>query len=312
MTPEPHFLKEVGLFCDRLFVVTSADQYDFLRSGLGVVEASRSLIRLTGEDRLEWLQGQASNDMAKLSGGQVSFCLCSPTGQIEAVVEAWSLEDNILLSTDKACGAALMNRIDHMVIMEDVEGEDISNTLRLTWLIGNGEPELAGADYVLRAEHFIEVWQSESQEGPTYPPVDEAFGAWRLERGIPVWGVDMGPKTLPPEMGPRFEAKYVSYTKGCYTGQEILQRIHSRGHTNWTWAGLRAEAELAVGANVEHHSRASAGIVTSSAHSPALGWIGSARLRNEVGQENSQVQIDGQDVQVLVMPLITRLDQPSA
>ncbi|MEZ0325203.1 MAG: folate-binding protein YgfZ [Fimbriimonas sp.] len=279
------------------------EQYAFLEHSLGSILSQRALIRLTGEDRLEWLQGQATNDVNRLSEGSVSYCLCSPTGQMEAVVDAWALDDCILLSTDLECAPAVMRRIERMVIMEDVEGEDLTPNLRLTRLVGAGTPDTSGAEYVLQSGHFIDVWGG--TDASNYPDVGEAFEAWRLERGIPLWGVDMGLKTLPPELGPAFEASHVSYTKGCYTGQEILQRIHSRGHTNWTWAGLIADGPLEVGSTVDHESRAGAGTITSSALSPKLGHIAAARLRNEVAVEGTRVRIAGVAAVVRPMPLLT-------
>jgi folate-binding protein YgfZ len=140
---------------------------------------------------------------------------------------------------------------------------------------------------------------------PPYPLISaDTYDVWRLERGIPSWGIDMGLRTLPPEMGPAFESRYVSYTKGCYMGQEVLQRIHSRGHTNWTWAGLLSDVAIPVGATVDHASRARAGTVTSSGYSPALGNIAAVRLRNEAATPGDTVFIGEGQARVVEMPLI--------
>ncbi len=289
--------------------MTLEEQCDFLQHSLASVTADRALIRLTGEDRLEWLQGQATNDVSTLTGDQVSFCLCTPTGQMEAVVDAWALDDSILLSTDLACAEAVMKRIEHMVIMEDVEGEDLTGSLRLTRLLGTGSPSEVEATYILQSGHFIDVWSTFPLD---YPGVDDAFDSWRLERGIPRWGIDMGHRTLPPELGPAFEKRHVSYTKGCYTGQEILQRIHSRGHTNWTWVALVGNDPLNSGATVSHPDRENAGTITSTALSPTWGCIGAARVRNEIALEGAQVVVEGRPATVRTMPLVTPARQPSS
>ena len=92
----------------------------------------------------------------------------------------------------------------------------------------------------------------------------------RILAGIPKWGAAVGPRTLPPELGPAFEASHVSYSKGCYTGQEVLMRIHSRGHTNRTWVGLVSDAPLCVGASVLYEDR-EVGRVSSASTRPTEG-----------------------------------------
>ena len=101
----------------------------------------------------------------------------------------------------------------------------------------------------------------------------------------------MNEKTFPPEMGKAFEERHVSYSKGCYMGQEVLMRIHSRGHTNKTWVGLASEKPLEVGASVGHRLRSDSGIVTSAVFSPDFGYIGAAMVRNEAAFEGEVVQV---------------------
>jgi folate-binding protein YgfZ len=144
-----------------------------------------------------------------------------------------------------------MNRIETMVILEDVQSRDL----------GTLEPG---------------------------PVIDETA---RIEAGIPKRGVDFTEKTLPPELGPAFEARHVSYNKGCYMGQEVLMRMHSRGHTNKTWVGILLDSPVEVDAVVWHESRADAGVVTSAAVSPRLGPIAAAMLRNEAAQEGAEVRV---------------------
>jgi folate-binding protein YgfZ len=111
-----------------------------------------------------------------------------------------------------------------------------------------------------------------------------------LEAGIPLWGIDMDDRVLPPEMGPHFEAEHISYAKGCYTGQEILMRMHSRGHANRTWVGLVAVAPVDAGSRVVYEGGDS-GIVTSVAPSPMLGFIAAAMLRKEATKPGEMVSV---------------------
>src|SRR5690606_34980920 len=92
--------------------------------------------------------------------------------------------------------------------------------------------------------------------------LEDAFNVARLEAENPKYGTDMDAKTLPPEMGPYFVSRTVSYTKGCYTGQEVLQRIHSRGHTNKTWMGIYCDGPVSAEDKVFSGNK-EVGVITS-------------------------------------------------
>ena len=219
------------------------------------------LIELSGDDRLEWLQGQATNDVRGLTpGGRVSFCLCEPTGQILSIVDAEALDDRILLAVPEVTADAVLARVERMTIMEDVAARLL---------------------------------------GPSEGASDEAA---RIEAGIPRWSVDVGPKTLPAELGPAFEAGHVSYAKGCYTGQEVLMRMHARGHANKTWVGLVSASPLAAGDEVRCDGER-VGAVSSAAPSPRFGWVAAATLKNRAVAEGTKVQVGGVDAEVRAMPI---------
>jgi folate-binding protein YgfZ len=118
----------------------------------------------------------------------------------------------------------------------------------------------------------------------------------------------MDEKTLPPEMGPAFEARNISYSKGCYTGQEVLMRIHSRGHTNKTWMALVSDEPIPIGASLAHGKRDDAGVVTSSGESPQFGYIAGAMLRNEAAFDGERVRVNGEsrsfEAEVRPFPLL--------
>jgi len=221
-----------------------------------------ALIELKGSDVTEWLQGQATNDLRGISEGHpISFCLCQPTGQLLALCELHLLGDRYLVLTDN--GAAVLERAESMVVMEDVAATDLRLAL--------------------------------STKG-----IDDAA---RIELGIPKRSFDYTEKTLPPELGLAFEKKFISYNKGCYTGQEVLMRIHSRGHTNKTWVGLLLDQPVQAGSIVSHESREDAGVITSAAISPEFGPIASAMLRNEASQDGEEVSVQGVKGIVRQMPI---------
>jgi folate-binding protein YgfZ len=117
----------------------------------------------------------------------------------------------------------------------------------------------------------------------------EALEVLRVERGVPVTGRDTGPRTLVQEAG--LETVAVSFTKGCYLGQETVARAQHRGRVHRTLRGLAAGAPLREGAEVRFEGRA-VGSVGSAVHSPRLGEIGLAVIRREV-PVGSAVEVDG-------------------
>ncbi len=296
--------------------------YDLLRDGAGIVELDfLSLVSFTGEDRKGWLQGQATNNLRSIDlGASISFCICAPSGQMQAACDLWGLHGRFVSTCHRSTLPALMERVRQMVIMEDVQAQDLTGSYTLVSIQGPAAsrelsdlvtlPTLDAAEsrigevpvLCLRANHSgmggWDIWVP-SEERKTlaklakhFPRVSrEAYEVARLEAGIPLFGQDMDGRTLPPEMGPAFEAKTVSYNKGCYTGQEVLMRIHSRGHTNRTWMGLLADAPLEAGAPITHPSRPDAGIVTSAVFSPIYGEIAGAMMRNEVAAPMEAVTV---------------------
>ncbi len=315
------------------------NDYDVLRDACGLVSLpNHSLISIKGEDRKGWLQGQATNDLRKLEPGASSeFCLTTVTGHLMTVCESWAVQDFILLTCPTSTVPDLLNRVEQMVILEDVVAEDVSSKYRLLSIQGPtatqqltsivalpsldaGEATLKDATvYCLRSNRTglggWDIWvPTEHQEVidfliASFPSIGEpAYNIARLEAGIPEFGTDMGEKTFPPEMGSQFESRHVSYTKGCYMGQEVLMRIHSRGHTNKTWVGLVSEHKIEVGATIKHLNRADAGVVTSSGFSPDFGHIAAAMVRNEAAFEAEQVEVtlEGHSVvaEVKMMPFL--------
>lgn len=299
------------------------DSFDRLRADCGLLEpADISIIEIRGEDRKGWLQGQATNDLKQLDmGASSAFCLCSPTGQILAICDIWGLRDRFVLTCASSAAGAFLTRVDQMVVLEDVEAKDITGDYFLLSVQGPNAtrslqdhvilPTLDAADsragdaevITLRSNRTglggwdILVPQSQAKVAKSIRKgfqriLPEAYAIAQLEAGIPVAGVDWDAKTMPPELGLAFEARHVSYRKGCYTGQEVLMRIHSRGHTNRTWLALMSDRPLAAGDQVTHSRRKDAGVVTNACYSPDYGYVAGAMLRNEAILEGDFVTVE--------------------
>ncbi len=298
------------------------ESFDRLRADCGLIEpADTSIIEIRGEDRKGWLQGQATNDLKQLDlGASSAFCLCSPTGQTLAICDIWGLPERFVVTCAKATASAFLARVEQMVILEDVEAEDVTDRYAFLSVQGPnatralhdlvGLPTLDAADSRASDRPVIALRSNRtglggwdilipSEDSKTvkairkaFPLVlPEAYEIARLEAGIPALGRDWDSKTLPPELGPAFEAKHVSYKKGCYTGQEVLMRIHARGHTNRTWMALRSDRPVAAGDLISHPRRKDAGTVTSACYSPDYGFIAAAMLRNEAAEEGEIVTV---------------------
>lgn len=236
---------------------------------------------LYGADRLEWLQGQISQDVRALSADHaLGYCLCTPTGQIQAFGDIWLEEGAVVLTLPAACADALVQRVEDLVIMEDVELRE-DPALQGYRFYGSQKPD---REAIQIRPGVWEIWTSESIQSILSP---QAIKIAELEAGVPQWGRDVTPKTLPPELGPAFVNRYVSLSKGCYVGQEVLMRIDSRGHTNRTWVGLLYE-----------------NAVPDALYSPRLGHIGSAWVRNEQAVDGLKLAVAGGEAEVRLMPLL--------
>lgn len=310
--------------CETLGAVQDAERFDegyrLLREECGLVDLSgHKAIVLTGEDAKGWLQGQATNDLRKLEpGGSLGFCLCRPTGQLEAICTIWSLPDRFIVVADDAGAQAMLDRVAKMVILEDVqavpfEGSILSiqgpgATRSLTDLVtlpalDAGIGSLEGAESIfLRSNRSgyggwdlllpsdgAKAARKIKKQFAAIP--EESFHAASLEAGLPIFGVDTDEKTLPPELGQAFVNATISYTKGCYTGQEVLMRIYSRGHTNRTWVALLADERMERGDILAHLGRDEVGRVTRAAFSPEFGWIAAAMVRNEAAFAGEVVRL---------------------
>ncbi len=204
----------------------------------------RGLLELRGADRHTFLQGMVSNDVLALApGASRHAALLDSTGHILADLYVRAFPDALVVETDPACLSTLYETLNKFLIMEDVTLTDVSDqwvilsvlgagAARLTALPGEKRPlsvPLAlGYDLWLPAAERAAAWETLTAAGAL--PLDEdAAECLRVEAGIPAWGRELSPSVLLPEAG---MDDAVSYAKGCYVGQEIVARLHARGHTN--------------------------------------------------------------------------------
>jgi folate-binding protein YgfZ len=318
-------------------------EYAALCGGAAVIDMSTlGKLRVTGDDRIAYLQGQLSQDifpLRKPSAGVYS-CLLKPTGQMLSDMVLFATDDAILILTPPQTRRTVQERLEQFIILEEVEIEDVTANYALLHIVvplfahqlepfGVAEPVPLWHSkrcawrghplYVVRTDRCGEqgydllvprgaataVWQALLEAG-VRPVGYEAFNVRRVEAGVPLFGIDMDENTIPLEAG--LGERAISFTKGCYTGQEVIHRIFSRGHTNRSLAGLRLFGEVLppYRAPISAGDRQHVGWVTSRVRSLALdAVIALGYLRNEYASPGTRVavQCEPSPVEAQVVPL---------
>jgi len=304
-----------------------ADDYGVLRHGVGVIPVARDVVRVSGRDAVEYLQGQCSQDVVALEiGTSADALLLTPQGKLDALVRVTRAgDDDLYVDVDAGYGAAVIARLGRfkLRVQADIELVD----WRIVALRG---PESAAVldDVTPSGTSFVVPYAWGGVTGvdllgadPQVPSLvrrcgPEAWETLRVEAGIPAMGTELDERTIAAEAG--LLERCVSFTKGCYTGQELVARLDARG--NKVARRLRAvvidearDADLAVrpGAVVSVGDRA-VGRLTSVAWSPALGReIALGYLHRDVEPPSAvNVEVDGGVTKVAARALALPLDVP--
>ena len=287
-------------------------------SGCGLYDLSwRTKIAVTGGDRVRWLNGMVSNNVRDLAPGRGVYAfLLNAQGRIQADLYAFQRGDSLLVDMERGQRDKILQLFDHYIIADDVEIVDISAKLTALGLTGPESrqvleraqiavPDLAHLQFAevswqqktitllhsgeeaheswqlwVAPEHAGELWDALRQAGAR-PIGTAALNLFRISRGIPQFGVDIRERDLPQETG---QTRALNFTKGCYLGQEIVERIRSRGAVHREFTAFAVEgtlpepgAKILPGENEEKE----VGEITSSAILPlpagdrpvALGYL---------------------------------------
>jgi len=203
--------------------------YWALRHESGAVWLPRDFVSVTGPETMAFLQGQLSQDVEKLSVGEsVWSFLLQPQGKVDALLRMTHREEGtVFLDTDEGWGRRVIDRLNRFKLRVKAElaplewrclavrgptAHDVASGLPADW------PGLGGVDVVGPSP--------EVPDGVRLCGID-AFEAVRIEAGVPVMGREIDETTIPAEAG--IVERTVSFTKGCFTGQELVARIDSRG-----------------------------------------------------------------------------------
>jgi folate-binding protein YgfZ len=254
------------------------DAYRRLLAGeqLTVVLSPRALWRLTGPDRVRYLNGQVTNDVAALASGRGCYAaVCTAKGRMEGDLHIAACDDAFYLDADLSQHDSLGARLEKHLIADDAAFEDITGLWSLSHVFGETPPPAPANGFVIALARFglpgHDAWVSAPEAMVVGESVEaEVIEALRIEHAIPRWGAELTAATLPPEAGPRMLSA-ISYTKGCYVGQETIARLKSVGHVNRTLVFLQSDTDTppAPGTKLAHDAQ-EIGVVTSSGWSPQL------------------------------------------
>jgi folate-binding protein YgfZ len=247
--------------------------------------SDRAKFRVTGQDRVRFLNGQLTNDILSLRPGS-TICACALTAKGKLCADLFVATTDAVhyLDADSALRESLAARLEKYIIADDVVLEDVTEEFGLFHLTDAGSPlPLEGLDlFQGESTRFampgVDLWFPVEKsalilERLNQVPIDAvAVENFRIEQGIPRWGNELSESVLPNEAG--LDKRAISYTKGCYLGQEVISRIKSLGHVNRQLRGLLPSAGVTLESGDQlvgtDEAGKEIGLITSVARSRAL------------------------------------------
>ncbi|MEO7658015.1 MAG: glycine cleavage T C-terminal barrel domain-containing protein [Pyrinomonadaceae bacterium] len=294
--------------------------YDHIRSGgTGFYPQQRGLIAVWGKEAVQFLDGLITNDMKTLEDGtQMLAAFPNAQGRLLAVVRVLRQGDRFLFETEVATREKVFQNLFRFTFAGDFYVEDLSDNYKCFEVFAaESEPRAIATGFLLTSEvsttYFIEssfednFWNQLGSSGAAEIS-DELDETLRIENGVPKYGVDVDETTVVPELGLE---DLISYKKGCYIGQEIIARIHFRGHVAKRLTGLIVSEPGAIatgfqpGDELETLDGKKAGRVTSAAYSPKLDKsIALAYVRYDYLAEGTELEMGGSRAIVTDLPFL--------
>jgi len=315
-------------------------EFHELTSGCAMYDLGwRAKVMVSGNDRVRWMNGMVTNNIKNLqvNRGNYNFVL-NPQGRILGDLYAYNRGEYLLLDTERSQLENLLTLLRRYIIMDKVELVDKSSELSaigvqgptagevlkavgiddpglepmqladLTWkgttitLTRMASDEFVTYEVWASAEVLPQVWKALVKAGAV-PVGSEALEKFRVTIAFPKYGIDIRDRDLPQETG---QHHALNFTKGCYIGQEIVERIRSRGNVHRAFTKFRLEGELpAVGSKLQADGR-ELGEITSIARVPteageemlALGYI-----RREVLESGAKITYSGGEAKAAESPV---------
>jgi tRNA-modifying protein YgfZ len=278
----------------------------------GFYKTKRGLIAVWGKEAVQFLNGLITNDVATLEdGAQMMAAFPNVQGRLLAMVRVLRRGDRFLFETGEITREKVFQNLHRFTFAGDFFAEDLSDNYEY-FEIFNSDFGVPGTEIVtfeskFSRDHFVpcdiaETFETDLKDSGALGISDELYETLRIENGVPKYGVDMDETTVVLETG---IDEAVSFTKGCYIGQEIIARIHFRGHVAKKLTGLILnsppfEGELAAASadgvvtpdlNLTSSEGKPAGRITSVTFSPKLQKnVAIALVRYEFLTENTELK----------------------
>jgi folate-binding protein YgfZ len=344
--PEPAAVGEIAGRPVALRYTGSDSEYAALRRSAIVVDRShRTRMTFEGDARADTLTGLVTNDVRALAPGAGLYAAAlTPRGKIIADVRMFARESDLLVDVPVRAAPGWTTMIRKFVNPRTTRYADRTDALADVGIFGaqarqivssiaavsgdvlaslgsyahvggvvDGTPAMVarvpdigvdGFELIVPADLRAHVWRRAVEAGAV-PSGLETWEIARIEAGRPEWGLDIDESTIPQEAN-LDELHAISYTKGCYTGQETVARVHFRGHVNRHLRGLTSPGEVALphGAQLFDAAGKSIGDVRSAALSPRLGAVALAMVRREISPGSTvQVRWDAGETAASVLAL---------
>lgn len=286
-----------------------------------VGEAERGVLAVSGDDRVAWLNGVVTCDAALASPGKAVFgLLLSKQGKIQTDFWLLASAERLFLAVAPGTAERVRSELDRMLVMEDAELADVSEELAVVTLVGPNAAELArasapgrqaamgvidrpglGGAAVLVPRGDLALVVKEVEAAGAMRPEPEDWERARLARHVPAFGTDYGPGDNPHEAG--LDRSAVSWTKGCYLGQEVVFMQDARGKLKRRLVPLVvAEGLPPAGAEVRATTGEVVGEVTSIAASGG-GAAGFARVKAPHFEPGTRLSVAGFPAEVAAGPV---------
>ena len=304
-----------------------AAEYRAMCEGAGVIDRSMlGKVTVTGRDRQAFLQGMLTNDVKGLTAGKgTGAAFLDALGKVMVLLNVYALDDRLLIELPPSLTEKTLERLDHFLISEKVYFEAADSAFAIVGVQGPAAGDLlsrlAGRTLDLAPYEHVEVviagepvrvihrreggvagfhcWTAAAHGAALWAAIGDvavpvgmqALDTLRVEAGIPWYGRDVDETLIFPET--RLE-QLVSFTKGCYIGQEVVARVKYRGHINRGLSGLLIEGDRVPGAGARVVAAGKEiGRVTSAVRSFALGRpIALGYVRREHFEPGSPVDVD--------------------
>jgi folate-binding protein YgfZ len=294
--------------------VIATSEYELLTEAVGLVDRSdRAKFLVRGGEAVDFLQGQVSNDVEALEPGRGCYAtILTHKGKLRSDLRILRGPDWLLLDTEAIGHAVIRHLLETYSLGRDVRFEDVTESRTILSLIGPTARERLDAEPPVEEHAFVEgehglyvstllgvdVIAEPGVELGIEPVSENVAECLRIEAGRPRLGFDMGSETIPQEAG--INERAVSFTKGCYVGQETVARLHYKGKPNRHLRGLRLSQPVERGAEILLGDKV-IGRIGSTSVSPRFGPIALALVRREAGPGDT-VSVAGAEAQVVDLP----------